>query len=171
MVLGYLVQTRHSDMAQRMMCVSWLCVDAALFRRVLSVYCGVVVPYSAAPMCQMAGATFWSFRCVFTYHMSCTSTSVTVPSWYRPIGEIAPGCLLSAAALPGKAVCSIYQFSIAPMGEMAPGVPCKAWNKSFNCIIAPVCVGWHPSVRWHRGAQKNTINVKKKRSHPVPSHA
>ena len=54
------------------------------------------------------------------------STYFTVPSWYRPIGEIAPGCLLSAAALPGKAVCIIYQFSIAPIGEMAPGVPCKA---------------------------------------------
>ena len=53
----------------------------------------------------------------------------TVPSWYRPIGEIAPGCLLSAAALPGKAVCSIYQFSIAPIGEMAPGVPYKALTK------------------------------------------
>ena len=58
-----------------------------------------------------------------------TSTSFAVPWWYRPIGEIAPGCLLSAAALPGKAVCSIYQFSIAPIGEMAPGVPCKALNK------------------------------------------
>ena len=45
-----------SDMAQRMMCVSWLCVDAALFRRVFSVYCGIVVPYSAAPMCQLADA-------------------------------------------------------------------------------------------------------------------
>ena len=53
----------------------------------------------------------------------------TVPSWYRPIGEIAPGCLLSAAALPGKAVCSIHQCGIAPIGEMAPGVPCKALNK------------------------------------------
>ena len=36
------------------------------------------------------------------------------------IGEIAPGRLLSAAALPGKAVCSIYQFCIAPIGVMAP---------------------------------------------------
>ena len=45
-----------SDMAQRMMCVSWLCVDAALFRRVFSVYCGIVVPYSAAQMCQLADA-------------------------------------------------------------------------------------------------------------------
>ena len=77
---------------------------------------------------------FWSCRCVFTYHMVCTSTCFTVPSrsWYRPIGEIAPGCLLSAAALPGKAVCSIYQFSIAPIGEMAPGVPCKAFNKIIS---------------------------------------
>ena len=31
--------------------------------------------------------------------------------------------------LPGEAVCSIYQFRIAPIGEMAPGVPCKALNK------------------------------------------
>ena len=40
-----------SDTAQRMACMSWLCVDAALFRRVSSVYCGIAVPYSAAPMC------------------------------------------------------------------------------------------------------------------------
>ena len=94
----------------------------------------------------------WPIHCVLVmwvlvylpYVMVCTSTSFTVPSWYRPIGEIAPGCLLSAAALPGKAVRSIYQFSIAPTGEMAPG------------IIAPVCVRWHPSVRWHRGGPKNT---------------
>ena len=61
--------------------------------------------------------------------MVCTGTSFTVPSWYRPIGEIVLGCLRSAAALPGKAVCNIYQFSIAPIGEMASGVPCKALNK------------------------------------------
>ena len=72
---------------------------------------------------------FSSCRCVFTYHIVCTSIYSTLPSWYRPIGEIAPGCLLSAAALPDKAVCIIYQFSIAPIGEMAPGVPCKALNK------------------------------------------
>ena len=45
-----------SDMAQRMMCASWLCVDAALFRRFFLVCCGTVVPYSAAPMCQLADA-------------------------------------------------------------------------------------------------------------------
>ena len=91
----------------------------------------IVVPYSAAPMCQLADALRFGHvgACLFTYHMVCTSTSFTVPLWYRPIGEIAPGCLLSAAALPGTAVCSIYQFSIAPIGEMAPGVPCKALNK------------------------------------------
>ena len=104
------------------------------------------------------GGSSFPSRCVFTYHMVCTSASFTVPSWYRPIGEIAPGCLLSAAALPGK-VCSLTQFTIAPIGEMAPGVPCKALIKSFNCIVAPVCVRWHPSVRWHRGAQTNTRNI------------
>ena len=51
------------------------------------------------------------------------------------------------------------------------GCLAKPWIKSFNCILAPVCVRRHPSVRWHRGAQKNTRNIKKKRSHPVPSHA
>ena len=45
-----------SDMAQGMMCVSWLCVDAALFRRDFSVYCGIAVPYSAALMCQLVDA-------------------------------------------------------------------------------------------------------------------
>ena len=101
---------------------------AALFRRFFSVYCGIVVPYSAAPMFGRCTA-FWSCRCVFTYHMVCTSTSFTVPLWYRPIGEIARGCILSTAALPGKAVCSIYQFRIALIGEMAPGVPRNALNK------------------------------------------
>ena len=96
-----------SDMAQRVMCVSLLCVDAALFRRVFSVYCGIVVPYSAAPMCQLADALR------FGHLGACLPTIWYVPVHllrYRPIGEIAPGCLLPAAALPGKAVCSIYQF-------------------------------------------------------------
>ena len=82
---------------------------------------------------------FWSCRCVFTYHMVRTCTSFTVPSWYRPMGEIAPGCLLSAAALPGKAVCSNYQFSIAPIGEMAPGVPCKASVSYTHLTLPTIC--------------------------------
>ena len=45
-----------SDMSQRMTCVSWLCVDAACFCRVFSVYCGIVVPYTATPMRQLADA-------------------------------------------------------------------------------------------------------------------
>ena len=129
------------------------CVISPHFLGVLWYYC-TVFRRTDVPIGR--STAFWSCRCVFTYHMVCTSTSFTVPSWYRRIGEIAPGCLLSAAALPSKAVCSIYQFSIAPIGEIAPGVPYKALNKSFNCIIAPVCVRWHPSVRWNRGAQKNT---------------
>ena len=117
------------------------CVISPRFLGVLW-YCCTVFRRTDVPIGRCTA--FWSCRCGFTYHMVCTSTSFTVPSWYRPIGEIAPGCLLSAAALPGKAVRSIYQFSIAPTGEMAPG------------IIAPVCVRWHPSVRWHRGGPKNT---------------
>ena len=121
-------------------------------------------------------------RCVFTYHMVCTSTSFTVPSWYRPIGEITPGCLPSAAALPGKAVCSIYHRAAYCLQQRCLVRPCvvftnsashpsERWHrgflakpsiKSFHCIIAPVCVRWHPSVRWHRGAQKNTKKKYKK---------
>ena len=36
------------------------------------------------------------------------------------------------------------------------GCLAKPWIQLFNCIIAPVC------VRWHRGVQKNTRNIKKK---------
>ena len=135
-------------------CVSTL--RYATFSRCIGYYC-TVFRRTDVPIVGPRTA-FWSCRCVFTYHMVCTGTSFIVPSWYRPIGEIAPGCLLSAAALPGK-VCSLTQFTIAPIGEMAPGVPCKALIKSFNCIVAPVCVRWHPSVRWHRGAQTNTRNI------------
>ena len=118
-----------SDMAQRMMFVVAVCRRCVISPRFLGVlwYCCTVFRRTDVPIGRRTA--FWSCRCVFTYHVVCSSTSFTVPSWYRPIGEIAPGCLLSAAALPGKAVCSIYQFSIAPIGEMAPGVPCKALNK------------------------------------------
>ena len=93
-----------SDMAQRMMCVSWLCVDAALFNRVFSVYCGIVVPYSAAPMCQLAHALR------FGHVGACLPTIWYVPVHLLPYrrgidpSERSQGCLLSAVALPGKAV-------------------------------------------------------------------
>ena len=107
---------------------------------------------------------FWSCRCVFTYHVVCTSTSFTVPSWYRPIGEIAPGCLLSAAALPGKAVCSIYQFSIAPIGEMAPGLPCKALNKIISLHYRNGMREMVPIGEMAPGCAKNTRKKYKKKT-------
>ena len=122
----------------------------ALYTRLRYQYCCTVFRRTDVPIGRCTA--FWSCRCVFTYHMVCTSTSFTVPWWYRPIGEIAPGCLLSAAALPGKAVCSIYQFSIAPIR----GCLAKPCIKSLIAL-------------WHRCAQK--IQYLKTRSHPVPSHA
>ena len=42
----------------------------------------------------------------------------------------------------------------------------------IQIIFAPACVRWHPSVRWHRGAQKKSRKkYLKKHSPPVPSHA
>ena len=99
------------------MAVCRRCVISPRFLGVLW-YCCTVFRRTDVPSGRRTA--FWSCRCVFTYYMVCTSTSFTVPSWYRPIGEIAPGCLLSAAALPGKAVCSIYHTAL------------------------------HPSERWHR---------------------
>ena len=99
----------------------------ALCTRIRFQYCCTVFRRTDVPIGRCTA--FWSCRCVFTYHVVCTSTSFTVPLWYRPIGEIARGCILSTAALPGKAVCSIYQFRIALIGEMAPGVPRNALNK------------------------------------------
>ena len=121
-----------------------------------AVYCGIVVPYSAAPMCQ------WADALRFSHVGACLPTIWYVPVHLLPYHRgIDPSERSHWAAYcpPQRCLvraCSIYQFSIAPIGEMAPGVPCKALNRSFNCIIAPVCVRWHPSVRWHRGAQKNT---------------
>ena len=66
----------------------------------------------------------------------------------------APGCLLSAAALPGTAVCSIYQFSIAPIR---------------GCLAKPCIKSLFFITLRHRCAQK--IQYLKTRSHPVPSHA
>ena len=92
----------------------------------------IVVPYSAAPMCQFADALR------FGHVRACLPTIWYVPvhilPYHRGIdpserSQRAAYCLqqrcLVRPCVPG----SIYQFSIAPIGEMAPGVPCKALNK------------------------------------------
>ena len=89
----------------------------------------IVVPYSATPMCQLADALS------FGHVGACLPTIWYVPVHLSPYhrridpSERSHRAAYCAAALPGKAVCSIYQFSIAPIGEMAPGVPCKVLNK------------------------------------------
>ena len=45
-------------------------------------------------------------------------------------------------------------LAIAPIGEMAPGVPWNNRSKWFRCISAPVSERWHPSKTSHRGCLK-----------------
>ena len=110
--------------------MSWLCVDAALFRRVFSVYGGIVVPYSAAPMCQLVDALR------FGHVGACLPTIWHVPVHLLPYhrgtdpserSHRAAYCLQQRCLV--RLCVVFYQFSITPIREMAPGVPCKALNK------------------------------------------
>ena len=98
-----------------------------LFRRVFSVYCGIVVPYSAAPMCQLADALR------FGHVGACLPTIRYVPVHILP-----------------------YHRGIDPSERSHQAAYCL----QQRCLVRP-CVAFtnsasHPSVRWHRGAQKNT---------------
>ena len=113
-----------SDMAQRMVCVSWLCVDAAFFRRVFSVYCGGVVPYSAEPMCQLADALH------FGHVGACLPTIWYVPVHVLPYHHdrgIDPSERSHRAAYCLQQRCLVR--------------PCVIFTNSAS----------HPSERWHRG--------------------
>jgi len=111
-----------SDMAQRMMCVSWLCVDAALFRRVFSVYCGIVVPYSAAPMCQLADALR------FGHVGACLPTI-----WYVPVHLLPYHRGIDPSERSHRAAYCLQQRCLVR--------PCVVFTNSAS----------HPSERWHRG--------------------
>ena len=119
-------------MAQRMMCVSWTCVDAALFRRVFSMYCGIVVPYSAAPMCQLADA-------LRSGHVgACLPTIWYVPVRFLPYHRgIDPSERSHRAAycLQQRCLvrpCVVFTNSASHPSERFPGVPCKAFNKIIS---------------------------------------
>ena len=117
--------------------VSWLCVDAALFRRVFSVY--QVLWYCCTAyrrtdeMCQLADAL--RFGHVGAFLPTICYVPVHILPYHRGIdpserSDRAAYCLQQRCLVrPCVVLRSIYQFSIAPIGEMAPGVPCKALNK------------------------------------------
>ena len=111
-----------SDMAQRM-CVSWLCVDDALFRRVFSVYCGIVVPYSTAPMCQSADALRFGH-----YVGACLPTL-----WYVPV-HLLP-----------------YHRGIDPSERSHRAAYCLQRRCLVRLCIVFTNSASHPSERWHRG--------------------
>ena len=111
-----------SDMAQRMMCVSWLCVDGALCRLVFSVYCGIDVPYSAVPMCQLADALRFG-------HVGAFLSTI----WYVPVH-----------LLPYRRGIDPSERSYwAAYGLQQPCLvrPCVIFTNSAS----------HLSERWHRG--------------------
>ena len=119
-----------SDMTQRIMCVSWLCRRCVISLRFLGVlwYCCTVFRRTDVPIGRCTAFSGHVGACLPTIWY----VSVHILPYHRGIdpsqrSHRAAYCLQQRCLV--KAVCSIYQCSIAPIREMAPGVPCKALNK------------------------------------------
>ena len=112
----------------------------------------------------------WPMYCVLVIHVGACLPTI----WYVPVHFLlylrgidpsershrAAYCLQRRCLV---GLCVVFTNAASqPSERWRRGCLAKPLIKSFNYIIAPVCVRWHPSVRghpsvrWHRGAQKNT---------------
>ena len=115
-----------SDMAQRMMRVSWLCVDAALFRRVFSVY-----------------QVLW--YCCTAYRRTDEMCQLADALRFGHVGAFLPTiCYVPVHILP-------YHRGIDPSERSHRDACCL----QQRCLVRPCVVftisASHPSERWHRG--------------------